>query len=111
MSKRRLRRFSRTSAALSAAKSVVFAACGDEEYQEAVGGLPLESDDRFVSAASRWRLVFALVLAAARLAALWHFTPLGELLTPARIAKKLEVVEHRSGRRSIFSRRSSLAGS
>lgn len=41
-----------------------------------------------------WRLVILLVSSAGAFAALWHFTPLGELLTPERIAKKLEVVEH-----------------
>lgn len=51
---------------------------------------------KFISslAASRWRLAVGLALAAAALAALWNFTPLGEVLTPAHIAKKLEVVEN-----------------
>jgi uncharacterized membrane protein YdjX (TVP38/TMEM64 family) len=45
------------------------------------------------SGVTRWSLVLALAFAAAALAALWKFTPLGELLTPSRIAEQLERVE------------------
>lgn len=44
-------------------------------------------------AKSRLPLLLGLVLTFAGLAMLWHFTPLGDLLTPERIARKLEVVE------------------
>jgi uncharacterized membrane protein YdjX (TVP38/TMEM64 family) len=45
------------------------------------------------SMASRRRAILVLVLAVVALALLWNFTPLREVLTPERIAKKLEIVE------------------
>lgn len=45
------------------------------------------------SMASRRRVILVLLLAVAALAVLWNFTPLREVLTPERIAKKLEIVE------------------